>query len=147
MSHESMFSVFYFIFGLALVYIIGSLLLKAFKSINEKTLNDQSPVLKIPAIVVEKRVQTQNQTHYGDDDNYVSIKNEFIIIFENIQNGNRLAFEVHEDVYNTIVKDDVGYLTYQRKRFLDFEIDFTAQHVDFGVQNESDTTTELRIDQ
>lgn len=147
MSHESMFSVFYFIFGLALVYIIGSLLLKAFKSINEKTLNDQSPVLKIPAIVVEKRVQTQNQTHYGDDDNYVSIKNEFIIIFENIQNSNRLAFEVHEDVYNTIVKDDVGYLTYQRKRFLDFEIDFTAQHVDFGVQNESDTTTELRIDQ
>ena len=112
-----MFSVFYFIFGLALVYIIGSLLLKAFKSINEKTLNDQSPVLKIPAIVVEKRVQTQNQTHYVDDDNYVSIKNEFIIIFENIQNSNRLAFEVHEDVYNTIVKDDVGYLTYQRKRF------------------------------
>ena len=147
MSHETMFSAFYFIFALALFYIIGNLFFKSFKKINENALNNQAPILKIPAVVVEKRVQTQDRTYYGDDDHSVSIKNEFIIIFENIQNGNRFAFEVYEDVYNAIVKDDIGYLTYQRKRFLGFEIDYTAQHIDFGNNEEAITDEKFRIDQ
>jgi hypothetical protein len=104
---------------IVIVTIIG-LVYNIFMSVNEKVLNTSAEVTEIPVKVVEKRTQIEN----GSERHY----NIFKITFEDLDTLERHTFKMSEKVFDQIVEDDIGYLTYQRKRFHSFQRDELAQY-------------------
>ena len=113
----------FLLFSIVLIVFIAG------PKIIEKRKNDNAPIRTIPVIVLEKRIQTKtsSSTDANNNTSYSSY-NTFKIIFEHIHKGERHTFSVKESEYDLIVKDDIGYLTYQRKRFKGFVRDYNAKH-------------------
>ena len=115
-------------FVLLFIFLVGAFVIISFikiisNQIGEKRKNDDAPVLDIPVVVVEKRVQTITRSNSHDS---FSTRNDFKIIFEHLHNGNRHTFSMDESEFDQIIEDDIGYLTFQRKRYHGFVRDFTA---------------------
>jgi hypothetical protein len=123
---EGLFFIFFFAIAGFILYNFYKIISN---QIQEKRKNDQAPILKIPVVVVEKRVQTTTSSS-TDSNNHTthSTYNTFKITFEHIHKRNRHTFSIREAEFDLIVEDDIGYLTYQRKRYHGFVRDYNAKH-------------------
>lgn len=125
---EAVFFIFFFlIFG----FIVSIFYKIISNGIIEKRKNDKAPILQIPVVVVEKRVKTNTSTSMNDDNyNDSSTWHTYKITFEHLHTGIRHTFTMNESKFDKIIEDDIGYLTYQRKRYHSFQRDEGAAEFD-----------------
>ncbi|WP_298518107.1 DUF2500 domain-containing protein [uncultured Kordia sp.] len=116
------------LFVIVIITVCVIIVAGLFKTINEKVLNNRAPVLEIPVKVVEKRVQRRNR-------NKNHSRNVFKVIFEDLDTAERHTFSVTESEFDQMVENDIGYLSYQRKRFHAFQRDELAAEFEDEVSS------------
>lgn len=105
------------IFIIIVISIIG-MLFSSFKQWKE---NENSPQLTVPAIVKVKRTNVTRHTHHHHDNNHHShsTSTNYYITFE-FESGDRSEFHVSGKEYGMLAEGDIGKLTFQGTRYLDF---------------------------
>ncbi|MER2030155.1 MAG: DUF2500 domain-containing protein [Solibacillus sp.] len=105
------------IFIIIFILIIGNIF-SGFKQWKE---NENSPRLTVPAIVKVKRTNVTRHTHHHPDNNHHthSTSTKYFITFE-FESGDRSEFHVSGKEYGMLAEGDIGKLTFQGTRYLDF---------------------------
>ncbi|WP_420574080.1 DUF2500 domain-containing protein [Kordia sp.] len=133
-------AIFFLFFFLIAGFIVYNFIKIISRQIQEKQKNDDAPILDIPVIVVEKRVETKTSSRTNRNNHTThSSYNIYKITFEHLHNGNRHTFSMDEPEFNQIIEEDIGYLTYQRKRYHYFTRDFMAGN---EVPSQTNTNTQ-----
>ena len=83
-------------------------------SIKTWSKNNNSPELTIPATVKTKRTKTSGG--HGDD----AASTWYYVTFE-VQSGDRIELPVRGHEFGQLAEDDLGLLTFQGTRFINFE--------------------------
>jgi hypothetical protein len=112
------FDVFPYIFGAMFILIFGMFLAAIFKGIQQWDKNNKSPVLKVDAKIVAKRVD-QRRSSSSNDHMSDSIRTDYYVTFE-FDSGDRSEFELQGNQYGLLIEGDRGKLTFQGTRYKDF---------------------------
>jgi hypothetical protein len=96
------------------VFVIGTFVVTAVKSVARWQDNNAQPVLTVPARVVTKR---QHVSGGGHDS---SASTWYHITFETVADGLRQEFPVGSTDYSGLAEGDTGDLTYQGTRYKGF---------------------------
>ena len=99
--------VFVPLFFLVFFGILGAMI---FKSIGQRSKNNNSPRLTVDAKVIAKR------THVWGDHS----RTDYFITFE-VESGDRMELEIPDNQFGFLVEGDKGKLTFQGTRYLGFE--------------------------
>ncbi|MFB6366075.1 DUF2500 domain-containing protein [Paenibacillus elgii] len=105
--------IFSFIFTLALIIIVVTVLYKIFSSVSIWSANNTSERLIVPCRVVAKRTQVSGGS--GDSSAFTN----YFATFE-FEDGGRVELPLKGPQYGLLVEGDFGELTYQGTRFIDF---------------------------
>jgi Protein of unknown function (DUF2500) len=106
-----MFSVFPIIF---VVLFIGIILFAIIGGISEWNKNNNTPKLTVPATVITKRSKTSG----GSGDSSASTR--YYTTFQ-VESDDRIEFSVTGSEYGMLAEGDLGMLTFQGTRFLEFK--------------------------
>ena len=121
---DVMDSVFPILFGLVFCLVMGMFIYAIVHNVKEKRANDAAPVLTVEALVKTKRMDTYHTSPTYDGDGHRtssgSYHTSYYATFE-VESGDRLDLQVSDDEYGQLAEGDRGKLTFQRKRFLQFE--------------------------
>ena len=121
---DVMDSVFPILFGLVFCLVMGMFIYAIVHNVKEKRANDAAPVLTVEALVKTKRMDTYHTSPTYDGDghrtNSGSYHTSYYATFE-VESGDRLELQVSDYEYGQLAEGDRGKLTFQRKRFLQFE--------------------------
>lgn len=106
-------------FGTMLIVVVFVIVISAFifgigGSIKTWSKNNNSPQLTIPATVKTKRTKTSGG--HGD----ASASTWYYVTFE-VQSGDRMELPVRGHEFGQLAEDDLGLLTFQGTRFINFE--------------------------
>ena len=117
-------SVFPILFGLVFSLVMGMFIYAIVHNVKEKRANDAAPVLTVEALVKTKRMDTYHTSPTYDGDGHRtssgSYHTSYYATFE-VESGDRLELQVSDYEYGQLAEGDRGKLTFQRKRFLQFE--------------------------
>lgn len=117
-------SVFPILFGLVFCLVMGMFIYAIVHNVKEKRANDAAPVLTVEALVKTKRMDTYHTSPTYDGDGHRtssgSYHTSYYATFE-VESGDRLELQVSDYEYGQLAEGDRGKLTFQRKRFLQFE--------------------------
>lgn len=107
------------IFPLMFIAVAGLVVFTFAKGIGQWNKNNQSPRLIVEATVVAKRTST---THYHDAANTAMMhaSTTYYVTFE-VESGDRMEMNVGGQDYGMLAEGDVGKLTFQGTRYLNFE--------------------------
>lgn len=107
--------------------IIASIVFKGIKSLMEWHNNNNSPCLNIGAKIVARRTENcdgyntrRRNRHEGRGITIESNVPKYYITFE-LETGERKEMSVPRKSYGLLVEGDVGSLTYQGTRYIDFK--------------------------
>ncbi|HQB32941.1 MAG TPA: DUF2500 domain-containing protein [Erysipelotrichaceae bacterium] len=108
------------------VFVLSVFFYVFYSIIKQKIEDDRSPVLRVEATVLTKRVNVSTSNHHhshgtGNNRLHSSTSTRYYVTFE-FAGGERKEFIVRGDEYGLLVERDYGYLTYQGSRFKGFEI-------------------------
>ena len=121
---DVMDSVFPILFGLVFCLVMGMFIYAIVHNVKEKRANDDAPVLTVEALVKTKRMDTYHTSPTYDGDGHRtssgSYHTSYYATFE-VESGDRLELQVSDYEYGQLAEGDRGKLTFQRKRFLQFE--------------------------
>lgn len=121
---DVMDSVFPVLFGLVFCLVMGMFIYAIVSNVKEKRANDAAPVLTVEALVKTKRMDTYHTSPTYDGDGHRtssgSYHTSYYATFE-VESGDRLELQVSDYEYGQLAEGDRGKLTFQRKRFLQFE--------------------------
>lgn len=121
---DVMDSVFPILFGLVFCLVMGMFIYAIVHNVKEKRANDAAPVLTVEALVKTKRMDTYHTSPTYDGDGHRtssgSYHTSYYATFE-VESGDRLELQVSDYEYGRLAEGDRGKLTFQRKRFLQFE--------------------------
>ena len=121
---DVMDSVFPILFGLVFCLVMGMFIYAIVHNVKEKRANDAAPVLTVEALVKTKRMDTYHTSPTYDGDGHRtssgSYHTSYYATFE-VESGDRLELQVSDYEYGQLDEGDRGKLTFQRKRFLQFE--------------------------
>jgi hypothetical protein len=120
-----MFQIVPIFIGIIFVIVIGGILFSVFKGIGQWHKNEQSPKLRVPAMVKSKRadVSRRSNIHHQKDNHHYhtsSTHTRYFVTFE-FESGDRSEFHISGKEYGLLSEDDTGMLTFQGTRYLDFE--------------------------
>lgn len=107
------------IFPLMFIAVAGIVVFTFAKGIGQWGKNNHSPRLVVEATVVTKRTST---THYHDAANAAMMhaSTTYYVTFE-VESGDRMEMNVGGQDYGMLAEGDVGKLTFQGTRYLNFE--------------------------
>lgn len=113
------FDNFMFSFGptfitLVFIVVIGGFIFVLIKNIGQWQTNNNSPKLTVPAEVVTKRTKTSGGS--GD----TSASTWYYATFQ-VESGDRMEFSIKGAEYGMLAEGDVGMLTFQGTRYLEFK--------------------------
>ena len=121
---DVMDSVFPILFGLVFCLVMGMFIYAIVHNVKEKRANDAAPVLTVEVLVKTKRMDTYHTSPTYDGDGHRtssgSYHTSYYATFE-VESGDRLELQVSDYEYGQLAEGDRGKLTFQRKRFLQFE--------------------------
>lgn len=86
------------------------------KNIGQFIENENSPVLTVPALIVDMR----RKTHHHHSNGHHHHSHSYHVTFE-VENGERMELRVNRNEYNQLNVGDRGMLTYQGTRYKGFE--------------------------
>ena len=121
---DVMDSVFPILFGLVFCLVMGMFIYAIVHNVKEKRADDAAPVLTVEALVKTKRMDTYHTSPTYDGDGHRtssgSYHTSYYATFQ-VESGDRLELQVSDYEYGQLAEGDRGKLTFQRKRFLQFE--------------------------
>ena len=107
------------LFFVFLVTSIGFLTL-AFGNLKYGTHSNSTPILTVDAKVIGKRFNTfQDTQSFADMIPYYNYATLYFVTFE-VVNGEKLEFSVTSVEYENLIEEDLGKLSYQGTKFLEF---------------------------
>lgn len=103
------------------IIIVISIIASLFSGLKQWKKNENSPRLTVPAIVKVKRTNVTRRTHHHHDNNHHShsTSTTYFVTFE-FESGDRSEFHVSGKEYGMLAEGDIGKLTFQGTRYLDF---------------------------
>lgn len=118
----------FLMFGITFAIIIFAII----RAVSQNAKNNNSPILTVDATVVTKHVSVShhNSAVAGDITGahgfHTTYFNHYYVTFQ-VESGDRIMFSVNANEYGMIAEGDVGRLTFQGTRFLDFQRDRGGQ--------------------
>jgi Protein of unknown function (DUF2500) len=103
--------------GVIFVFVIGSIIINAAKSIAEWTNNNAQPRQDDPARVVTKRTETTGRVSHNRRGR---VWTTYFVTFE-LKSGHRMEFSLEGREYGLLAEGDEGVLMYQGTRYLGFQ--------------------------
>lgn len=124
MYSSLMFSVIPIIVTIGFIFVFGMVIMVFVNAARQKHKDDISPVLTVPASIVTKRSDVRHSTSHtgGTGMNHVHTYCRYYATFQ-VESGDRMELQIQENVYGLLAEGDYGKLTFQGKRFLNFERD------------------------
>ena len=119
-------AVFSVLFPLLFLGFLGMFLYVLVSNLRTWNKNNQSPRLCVPAAVVAKRtkVSHSNMANAGDMTGAhgysTSTSTTYYVTFQ-VESGDRMEFLVTGPEYGMLAEGDIGKLSFQGTRYLDFE--------------------------
>lgn len=115
---------FEFIFIIAAVFIVGSILFNAASGVAEWSHNNSQPILNKEAKLIGKRVDTRIRRRHRSNSNFSSTSstNYYYLTFETVSPRERMVFRVKRREFDLLVEDDIGQLTHQGTRYHGFRV-------------------------
>lgn len=119
---DTMFSIVPVIIFLGFIFIIGAIIVSSIQGAKQWQKNNESPILTVDATVVSKRADVHSHYHDAGTNNmsHSSSSTTYYVTFE-VASGDRLEYRVRNNEYGMLVENDVGRLTFQGTRYLEFE--------------------------
>ena len=109
------------IFGsIIFVIVIVGFIVTIFKSIKQWNYNNSQPVLSVEAKVVGKRADVSRHHHNNDGHMHSHTSTTYYVTFE-VESKDRMEFKVSSKEYGLLAENDMGKLTFQGTRYLEFE--------------------------
>ena len=112
-TYYGMTAMFYIVPVLMCAILIAGLV----RTIKEWHHNEQSPRLTIPVTVVTKRTAYRRAMRNSHS---INGRTNYFATFQ-VESGDRLELELSGSEYGLLVEGDKGKLTFQGRRFLNFE--------------------------
>ncbi len=105
-----------------ILIVFGFIIFQFIKGIKQWNYNNKQPILAVWAKVVSKRTQVSHRHHGNPNDNihHSSSSTTYFTTFE-VESGDRLEFSISGKEYGQLVEGDVGKLSFQGTRYLQFE--------------------------
>ena len=114
-----MFTIIPIIITIGFILIFGMIIFTFINSARQKHQDDISPVLTVPASMVTKRSDVRQSANHL---NHIHTYRRYYATFQ-VESGDRMELELKENVYGLLAEGDYGKLTFQGKRFINFERD------------------------
>ena len=107
--------------GIIFIIIFIGIIVSLFSGVRQWKKNEDSPRLSVPAIVKIKRTNVTRHSHHHHDHNSHSHSSSttYFITFE-FESGDRSEFHVSGKEYGMLAEGDIGTLTFQGTRYIDF---------------------------
>lgn len=107
------------LFTIVFIFIIGMFIFAFVKGMSQWHRNNQSPRLNVEARVVSKRTDTTMHHDMVNDHMHTHTSTYYYVTFE-VKSHDRLEFAVNGREYGMLVEGDVGELTFQGTRYIEF---------------------------
>ena len=118
-----MFSIVPVIVIIGFVFVFGTIIARSIHSAKQWKQDNDSPVLTVPATVVAKRADVSYH-HRHDHDMHAMNRSysttSYYATFQ-VESGDRMELRMKDTEYGMLVEGDAGKLTFQGKRYLQFE--------------------------
>jgi len=104
------------------VILFGSIIFGAAKGLSEWNSNNAQPMLRMPAKIVARRTNLSVSSHHHHNDHHhahTSTSTQYYATFE-LENGERMEFQLSEHEAGVLLEGDQGELTYQGTRYHGF---------------------------
>ncbi len=120
-----MSNIIYIVIFIAFIFIAYN----GYEKFKEWQNNNSMPIVNVKAIVIDKKQEDNNKNMDLIDDSKREMKNEdrydrlndtYLIAFQDIQTKENMHFNVKEEIYENVNKNQEGILTYQGTRFHGF---------------------------
>jgi hypothetical protein len=114
------FNGFMAVFSVMFVLITGFIIFTLVKGIGQWSKNNHSPVLTVEARIVTKRVA--RNVHHMDAGNNTTVPQTFETFYATFEfeSRDRMELVVPWKAYGLLAEGDMGRLTFQGTRYLDF---------------------------
>lgn len=116
-SGDGFFSIFFLLFIVAFVAILGMILVTFVRGLSQWNKNNHSPRLTVEARVVTKR---QNVSHHHSGDHMSTTSSWYYVTFQ-VKSGDRMELQMTGPEYGMLAEGDRGRLTFQGTRYVSFE--------------------------
>jgi len=118
---------FFVLFAVVFIFIVGSVVVRAFMGLSEWSNNNQEPVLTANARVVAKRtaVSVYSNGQAGDNNFSRGSSTHYFATFE-FSSGDRKQFSLSASQYGLLAEDDTGELSFQGTRYKGFNRNLAA---------------------
>ena len=116
------FNLFGVMFTVVFVLIIVMFIVVLVRNIGTWNKNNHSPRLTVTAMVVSKRTDVSHHSHgmAGDMTGVHGHTTTYYVTFQ-VESGDRMEFSVRGTEYGLLAEGDMGRLSFQGTRYLDFE--------------------------
>ena len=120
-SGDWLFTVVPMFIGIIFVIIFIGIIASLFTGLRQWKKNEESPRLSVEAIVKIKRTNVTGNIDHNHDHNIHSHSSSttYFVTFE-FESGDRSEFHVSGKEYGILAEGDIGTLTFQGTRYLDF---------------------------
>ena len=117
---------FDFMFTVVFVLIVAGFIITIGKGVSTWNKNNQSPRLTVTAMVASKRTDVSHHSHANAGDitgahGYNTISSTSYYVTFQVESGDRMEFSVRGAEYGMLAEGDMGRLSFQGTRYLDFE--------------------------
>ena len=116
-SGDGFFSIFFLLFIVAFVAILGMILVTFVRELSQRNRNNHSPRLTVEATVVAKRQSFSSHRSGGE---MQTTSTRYFATFQ-VESGDRMELQMSGQDYGMLVEGDRGRLTFQGTRYLDFQ--------------------------
>ena len=121
-SGDGFISIFFLLFIVAFVAILGMILVTFVRELSQRNRNNHSPRLTVEAELVSRRTEVStfhHGGHNGTDMCHTSSSTTYYVTFQ-VDSGDRMEFSVSGQEYGLLAEGDRGKLTFQGTRYLGF---------------------------
>lgn len=116
-SGDGFISIFFLLFIVAFVAILGMILVTFVRELSQRNRNNHSPRLTVEATVVAKR---QNISRHHSGDHMSTTSSRYYVTFQ-VESGDRMELQMTGPEYGMLAEGDRGRLTFQGTRYVSFE--------------------------
>ncbi|KON67744.1 DUF2500 domain-containing protein [Peribacillus butanolivorans] len=121
-SGDWLFTVAPIFIGIIFVIIFIVIIVNLFSGLSQWKKNEESPRLSVPAIVKIKRTNVTRNSHLHEHNNTVhshGSSTTYFTTFE-FESGDRSEFRISGKEFGVLAEGDIGTLTFQGTRYIDF---------------------------
>ena len=121
------FSIMRIMVPVMFVLVFGIIIATMVRGIGEWNKNNHSPKLSVPAKVVSRRTAVSHHHHHqGNGMYHTHTATSYYATFQ-VESGDRMELTVSGSDYGMLVEGDIGKLSFQGTRYLNFQRNESAE--------------------